>query len=191
MARRTEAEYLEIGRRIMPLLGVALAGPSGEALRELALAYDSAADESHVSAEVFLFHKYLLVQACVGVFPEAQVDHVTGGFFAALNERVAGLVLSPERQQAMEKMWQLRAGQFDQSFSHDQRQLLDEMSGSLYWKETISQFCRNVHGKADFPDIWAESNGPSYAASQSVTAVLDQMISGLEEINRAHFREEV
>ncbi|MEK6785881.1 MAG: hypothetical protein AABY61_10410 [Nitrospirota bacterium] len=106
----SEVEYLDIGRRIVPLLGSALSGPSAQALRELARAYDPGADDSRISAEVFLFHKYLLMQACVGVFPEAHVDHVVGGLFAALNERASGLELGPDRQQAMEAVWQQRAG---------------------------------------------------------------------------------
>jgi hypothetical protein len=101
----SEVEYLHIGRRIVPLLGSALGGPSAEALRELAHAYDPSVDDSLISAEVSLFHKYLLMQACVGVFPEVHVDHVVGGLFAALNERASGLELGPDRQQEMEAVW--------------------------------------------------------------------------------------
>lgn len=189
MALLTNAEYLDLGRRIVPLLGTALAGPSAEALRELARAYDPSADDARIGAEVFLFHKYLLMQACVGVFPEAQVDHIVGGLFAALNERASGLELGPERQQAMEEMWRVRAGQFDEPFSQDRVQLLDEKSGLVHWQQTIGQFCRNVYEAADPPDIWAGSNGPSHLASQSVTAALDQMVAALEEINRLQFGE--
>lgn len=189
MALLTNAEYLDLGRRIVPLLGTALAGPSAEALRELARAYDPSADDARIGAEVFLFHKYLLMQACVGVFPEAQVDHIVGGLFAALNERASGLELGPERQQAMEEMWRERAGQFDEPFSQDRVQLLDEKSGLVHWQQTIGQFCRNVYEAADPPDIWAGSNGPSHLASQSVTAALDQMVVVLQEINRLQFGE--
>lgn len=189
MALLTNAEYLDLGHRIVPLLGTALAGPSAEALRELARAYDPSADDARIGAEVFLFHKYLLMQACVGVFPEAQVDHIVGGLFAALNERASGLELGPERQQAMEEMWRVRAGQLDEPFSQDRVQLLDEKSGLVHWQQTIGQFCRNVYEAADPPDIWAGSNGPSHLASQSVTAALDQMVAALEEINRLQFGE--
>ncbi|MDH4302260.1 MAG: hypothetical protein OEV51_09295 [Nitrospira sp.] len=191
MALLTNAEYLDLGRRIVPLLGTALAGPSAEALRELARAYDPSADDSRIGAEVFLFHKYLLMQACVGVFPEAQVDHIVWGLFAALNERASGLELGPNRQQAMEEMWRLRAGQFDGPFSEDHVQLLNEESGAIYWKQTICQFCQNVHETVDPPDIWAGSNGPSHLASQSVTAALDQMVLALGEMNRLQFGEAV
>jgi hypothetical protein len=187
MTQLTKAEYLGLGRRIMPLLGSALCGPSAEALRELARAYDPSADDSRIGAEVFLFHKYLLMQACVGVFPEAHVDHIVGGLFAALNERASGLELGPDRQQAMDEMWRLRAGQFDGPFSQDRVQLLDEESGPIHWKQTISQFCQNVNETVDPPDIWAGTNGPSHLASQSVTAALDQMVSALEEMNRLQF----
>ena len=68
----TNAEYLGLGRRIARLLGAALEGLSAEALRELARAYDPAANEARISAEVFLFYKFLLMQACVGVFPETR-----------------------------------------------------------------------------------------------------------------------
>jgi len=187
MTQLTKAEYLGLGRRIMPLLGSALCGPSAEALRELARAYDPSADDSRIGAEVFLFHKYLLMQACVGVFPEAHVDHIVGGLFAALNERASGLELGPDRQQAMDEMWRLRAGQFDGPFSQDRVQLLDEELGPIHWKQTISQFCQNVNETVDPPDIWAGTNGPSHLASQSVTAALDQMVSALEEMNRLQF----
>ncbi|QPD03374.1 MAG: hypothetical protein Nkreftii_001148 [Candidatus Nitrospira kreftii] len=191
MTQLTKAEYLGLGRRIMPLLGSALCGPSADALRELARAYDPSADDSRIGAEVFLFHKYLLMQACVGVFPEAHVDHIVGGLFAALSERASGLELGPDRQQAMDEMWRLRAGQFDEPFSQDRVQLLDEASGPIHWKQTISRFCRNVHDTVDPPDIWAGTNGPSHLASQSVTAALDQMVSALEEMNRLQFGETV
>jgi hypothetical protein len=183
----SDVEYLNIGRRILPLLGSALGGPSAEALRELAYAYDPSADDSLISAEVFLFHKYLLMQACVGVFPEAHVDHVVGGLFAALNERASGLELGPDRQQAMEAVWQRRAGQFERSFSQDRVLFLHEAAGPAHWKETIGRFCQNVREMERPPDLWAGNDGPSYLASHSVTIALDQMLAALGEINRLHF----
>jgi hypothetical protein len=183
----SDVEYLNIGRRIVPLLGSALGGPSAEALRELAHAYDPSADDSRISAEVFLFHKYLLMQACVGVFPEAHVDHVVGGLFAALNERASGLELGADRQQAMEAVWQRRAGQFERSFSQDRVLFLDEEAGPAHWKETIGRFCQNVREMEHPPDLWAGNDGLSYLASHSVTAALDQMVSALGEINRLQF----
>lgn len=183
----SEVEYLHIGRRIVPLLGSALGGASAKALRELAHAYDPSADESLISAEVFLFHKYLLMQACMGVFPEAHVDHVVGGLFAALNERASGLELGPARQQAMEAVWQRRAGQFERSFSQDRVPFLDAEAGPAHWKETIGRFCQNVREMERPPDLWAGSDGPSYLASHSVTIALDQMLVALGEINRLHF----
>ncbi len=191
MTQLTKAEYLGLGRRIMPLLGSALCGPSAEALRELARAYDPSADDSRIGAEVFLFHKYLLMQACVGVFPEAHGDHIVGGLFAALNERASGLELGPDRQQAMDEVWQQRARQFDQPFSRDRVQLLEEGSGPIHWKQTIGQFCQNVREVVDPPDIWVGSNGPSHLASHSVSEALDRMVVALEEINRLQFGEAV
>ncbi|MFZ1802916.1 MAG: hypothetical protein WAU05_03225 [Nitrospira sp.] len=187
MTLLTNAEYLDLGRCIVPLLGSALGGPSAEALRELARAYDPSADESLISAEVFLFHKYFLMQACMGVFPEAHVDHVVGGLFAALNERASGLELGPDRQQAMEAVWQQRAGQFERSFSQDRVLLLDEGAGLAHWKKTIGRFCQNVRAMESPPDLWVGNDGPSYLASHSVTIALDQMLVALGEINRLHF----
>jgi hypothetical protein len=187
MQRLPQAEYLGLGRQLARLLGSCLEGGSGDALRELARAYDPSATEARISAEVFLFHKYLLMQACVGVFPESEVDHIVGGLFAALNERASGLEFSPERQKAMEHMWQLRAARFDQPFSQDRIEFLDEGSGPIHWKQTIGQFCENVRELDNPPDIWAGADGPSQAASRSVTATLDQMVSALGEINRLHF----
>ena len=187
MTLLTNTEYLELGRCIVPLLGSALGGPSAHALRELAQAYDPSADESLIRAEVFLFHKYLLMQACVGVFPDAHVDHVVGGLFAALNERTIGMEVSQERQQAMEEMWQLRASQFDQPFAQDRVQLLNGGVGSVHWKQTLGRFCRNVQELESPPDLWISADGPSHLASDSVTVALDQMVAALEEIRRLQF----
>lgn len=183
----TNAEYLWLGRQIARLLGSALEGASAEALRELAHAYDPSTNEARITAEVFLFHKYLLTQACVGVFPESEVDHVVGGLFAALDERASGLEFSSERQKAMEQMWRLRAGQFDQPFSRDRVHFLDGGSDPIHWKETIVRFCQNVREIEDPPNIWAGADGPSQAASRSVTAALEHMVSALGEMNRLHF----
>ena len=87
MQRLPQAEYLGLGRQLARLLGSCLEGASGDLLRELARAYDPSANDARISAEVFLFHKYLLMQSCVGVFPESEVGHIVGGLVAALNER--------------------------------------------------------------------------------------------------------
>ncbi len=187
MSLLSNADYLNLGREIARLLGSALEGASAESLRELARAYDPSANDARISAEVFLFHKFLLMQACAGVFPELHVDHVVGGLFAALNEQAKGLELPPDRQQALEQMWQLRAGQFEEPFSNDRGCFLEEAPGSYHWKQTISRFCQNVREIANPPDIWLGQNGPSQTASRSVTAALDQMVSALGEINRLHF----
>ena len=187
MQRLPSAEYLGLGRQLARLLGSCLEGVSGDELRELARAYDPSADEARISAEVFLFHKYLLMRACVGVFPKSEADHIVGGLFAALNERASGLELSPERQQAMEHMWQQRAAQFDRPFLQDRAEFLDEGSGPVHWKQTIVRFCQNVRETDNPPNIWAGADGPSHAASRSVTAALDHMVSALGEMNRLHF----
>ena len=191
MERLRQAEYLGLGRQLARLLGSCLEGESGDLLRELARAYDPSSSEARISAEVFLFHKYLLMQACVGVFPESEVDHIVGGLFAALNERASGMELSPERQQAMEQMWQLRAAQFDQPFLQDRIDFLDEGSGPVHWKKTIVQFCQNVREIENPANIWVGADGPSQAASRSITASLDHMVSVLGEMNRLHFSETV
>lgn len=183
----SNGEYLNLGRLLARLLGSCLEGVSGDMLRELARAYDPSANDARISAEVFLFHKYLLMQACVGVFPTSEVDHVVGGLFAALNERASGMEFSHERQQAMEGMWQERAVQFDQPFSQDRVEFLDEGSSPIHWKQTIGRFCQNVREIDNPPDMWAGADGPSHAASRSVTAALDQRVSALGEMNRPHF----
>ena len=187
MQRLPQAEYLGLGRQLARLLGSCLEGASGDLLRELARAYDPSANEARISAEVFLFHKYLLMQSCVGVFPESEVEHIVGGFCAALNERASGMEFSPTRQKAMEQMWQLRAAQFDQPFAQDRVEFLDEGSGPVHWKQTIVRFCQNVKEIENPPNIWAGADGPSQAASRSVTTALDHMVAALGEMNRLHF----
>ena len=187
MQRLPQAEYLGLGRQLARLLGACLEGASGDQLRELARAYDPSSNDARISAEVFLFHKYLLMQACVGVFPDSEVDHIVGGFCAALNERANGMEFSHTRQKAMEQMWQLRAAQFDQPFAQDRLDFLDEGSGPIHWKQTIFRFCQNVKEIENPPNIWAGADGPSQAASRSVTAVLDHMVAALGEMNQLHF----
>jgi hypothetical protein len=184
----SNVEYLNLGRQIARLLGSSLEGASADAFRELAQAYDPSANDARISAEVFVFHKYLLMQACAGVFPKSEVDHIVGGLFAALNERASGLELSAERQQAMEQMWLQRAAQFDQPFSHDRVEFLDEGSDPIHWKQMIGRFCQNVREIDNPPDMWDGVDGPSHAASRSITAAFEYMVSALGEMNRLHFR---
>lgn len=187
MTLLSNVEYLNLGRQIARLLGASLEGASADALRELALAYDPSANDARISAEVFLFHKFLLMQACVGVFPELHAEHIVGGFFAALNEKMNGLELGSDRQQAMEQMWQLRAGQFEQPFSNDRAQFLDDAPSACHWKHTIARFCQNVREIASPPDIWTGGSHSSQEASRTVTHALNQMISTLNEMNRLRF----
>lgn len=181
------ADYLKIGRELARLLGASLEGSSGEALKELARAYDPSANEARISAEVFLFHKYLIVQTCVGMFPGTEVERVIGGLFAALNERATGLEFSQQRQDAMEQMWQMRAKQFDGPFSEDRDHFLDESSDGVFWKRSLTQFCQNVREIEHPPDIWAGGKGPSHKASSCVTETVDRLVSAMTEMSRLHF----
>jgi hypothetical protein len=180
-------DYLQLGRQLARLLGSSLEGSSGDALKELARAYDPSANEARISAEVFLFHKYLIVQTCVGMFPGAEVERVIGGLFAALNERATGLEFSQERQDAMEKMWQMRAKQFDRPFTEDREHFLDEASDGVFWKQSIMQFCQNVRQMEHPPDIWAGGKGPSHKASTSVTETVDHLVSEMTAMSRLLF----
>jgi len=185
--RLSNAEYLALGRRIALLLGSAMQGPLSDRLRELAQAYDPGAHEAMISAEVFLFNKYLLVQACVGVFPKIEGDYVVGGLVAALTERAGELELSSERQQAMERVWQARAGEFEPAFTRDRTRSSDPTSTASEWLEMITRFCWNIREYEKPPDIWAGADGPSHLASRSVTEEFDRMCSVLDELNQLHF----
>ncbi len=169
------------------MLGSCLEGASGDALGELARAYDPSATEACIRAEVFTFHKYLIVQACVGAFPASHVERVVGGLFAALNAKARGLEFSQERQNAMEQMWQMRAKQFDAPFTNDREQFLGEAADPTYWKQSIALFCQNVSEIEHPPDIWAGGKGPSHEASQCVTALIDRLVLAMGEMNRLHF----
>ena len=183
----TPVDYLGLGRQLAGLLGESLEGASADAMRELARAYDPSATEARISAEVFIFHKYLIVQVCVGAFPASHVERVVGGLFAALNAKAMGLEFSRERQNAMEQMWQMRAKQFDAPFTNDREQFLGEAADPTYWKQSIALFCRNVSEIEHPPDIWAGGKGPSHEASQCVTALIDRLVLAMGEMNRLHF----
>lgn len=183
----SQPDYLGIGRQLAGLLASSLEGPSGHALKELARAYDPSADESRISAEAFLFHKYLVVQTCVGTFPECRVEEVIGGLFAVLNEKASGLMLSRDRQDAMEQMWLVRAKQFDEPFGDDRRHFLSDENDGIYWKRSLMQFCQNVRLLEHPPDIWAGGRGPSHEASMMVTRAIGSLISAMSEMSRLHF----
>jgi len=168
------------------LLGSAMQSPLADRLRELARAYDPGADEARISAEVFLFNKYLLVQACVGVFPAIDVEYVVGGLVAALNERAGDLALSPDRQQAMEQVWLVRVGEFEPAFARDLALRVKQVPAAGEWLEIITQFCRNIRKYEHPPDIWAGAGGPSHRAGRSVTEEFDRMCSALGELKRHH-----
>ncbi|MBD0316315.1 MAG: hypothetical protein ICV75_06460 [Nitrospiraceae bacterium] len=185
MGLDSSSRYLRIGRELAHYLGVSLQEASADVLRELARAYDPSASESRVSAEVFLLYKYLLVQACVGVFPDPETPHVVSGLCAALDERATGLEFDLDRQAAMERLWQTRAGQFDAPFAEDRVTFL-QAGDTLHWKSTIVQFCQNVRQLGTPLDIWVGTNGPAQAASRSVTATLNQMVSAVGELKRLH-----
>ncbi|BFU93846.1 MAG: protein of unknown function [Nitrospira sp.] len=188
MARSsTPSDYLSLGRQLAVLLGSSLEGRSGEALKELARAYDPSANEARVSAEAFLFHKYLVVQSCVGMFPESEVERVIGGLFAALNEKATTLEFSRERQQAMEQMWQMRARQFDRPFSEDRDHFIQQEQDGIYWKHSLTRFCQNVLELDNPPDIWAGGQGPSHKASAAVTETIEQLVLVMREMSRLHF----
>ncbi|HMU54184.1 MAG TPA: hypothetical protein PKA61_04225 [Nitrospira sp.] len=181
------SDYLSLGRQLAVLLGTSLEGRSGDALKELARAYDPSANEARVSAEVFLFHKYLVVQSCVGMFPESEVERVIGGLFAALNEKATRLEFSRERQQAMEQMWQMRARQFDGPFTEDREHFIQQEQDGVYWKCSLTRFCQNVLELDNPPDIWAGGTGPSHKASAAVTETVEQLVSAMREMSRLHF----
>lgn len=183
----TPVDYLGLGRQLAALLGASLESASGEAMKELARAYDPSASEARVRAEVFIFHKYLIVQACVGAFPASHVERVIGGLFAVLNAKARGLEFSQERQNAMEQMWQMRAKQFDAPFTKDREHFLDEAADPIYWKQSITRFCQNVSEMENPPDIWAGGKGPSHEASHCVTVAIDRLVSAMSEMNRFHF----
>jgi hypothetical protein len=183
----TPSDYLSLGRQLAVLLGTSLEGRSGEALKELARAYDPSANDARVSAEVFLFHKYLVVQSCVGMFPESEVERVIGGLFAALNEKATRLEFSRERQHAMEQMWQMRAKQFDRPFTEDREHFVQQDRDGVYWKRSLTRFCQNVLELDNPPDIWAGGKGPSHKASAAVTETIEHLVSAMREMSRLHF----
>jgi len=117
MQRLPQAEYLGLGRQLAHLLGSCLEGASGDVLRELARAYDPSANEARISAEVFLFHKYLLMQSCVGVFPNRRSTTSSGDCSRRLNERASVLELSPSGKRRWSRCGSCGAAQFDQPFS--------------------------------------------------------------------------
>ncbi|MEW6247582.1 MAG: hypothetical protein AB1555_12880 [Nitrospirota bacterium] len=186
----SDADYLKLGRQLADLLGTSLDGQPAEALRALARSYDPSAGEARINAEVFLFHKYLVVRACIDVLPERHIEGVVGGLFAVLNERAARLDIGQERLAAMEQMWLDRAQEFDPPFSLDRREFLAEPPDALHWQRTLARFCRNVSGTAGPTGSGPSTELLSFEAGNSVTHTLGTLLEALEEISRLHFRDD-
>ena len=184
------AEYLELGRHLADLLGTSLDGRSADALRALARSYDPSASEARINAEVFLFHKYLVVRSCIDVLPERHIEGVVGGLFAVLNERAVRLDISQERLAAMEQMWLDRAHEFDPPFSLDRQELMAESPDALHWQRTLARFCQNVSGTGVPSGVSPSAELLSFEASNSVTQTLGTLLEALEEISRLHFRDD-
>lgn len=156
-------------------------------MKELAWAYDPSANEARISAEVFIFHKYLVVQACVGPFPESHVERVIGGLVAALTEQATRLAFSWERQNAMEQMWQMRAQQFEIPFRRNRERIFDKAADPTCWKHAIAKFCQHICEMEHPPDIWAGGKGPSQNANHCVTIAIDAFVTAMSEMTLLHF----
>lgn len=155
----TEEDYLNLGAKLVGVLSVSIEPdiPSVNCLKTLAKNWNLHAKERTIDLEIFLFHKFLLVQSLP--LQEASPivsSNVLWGFYAALEvimkDHKSPLYVSqfirsriktnPEELAKLEKVWVTRAKYYEEPFELDLQEWLEKGKGKGHvpWERTITRF---------------------------------------------------
>lgn len=183
----TLVDYSRLGSQLVRLLGETLKSESADALEKLARACEPSADEGKIASEVLYFHRFLLVQACAGAFPQSVTNRVVSEFNVALRESSSRLQIDSDTFAEMERLWVTRAHQYDEPFAGDLEQYLEKPPGHLPWKRTIARFSQNFRDAHDSLDIFETHTSPSVQASIAVAITFGSLFKSVGEAIRSHF----
>jgi hypothetical protein len=200
-------DYDSLGRGLVGLLSESLKAESVDALERLARAWQPLADERSIDREIFVLHKFLLVQACIGVLsaPEVQqsvINKVFAAFYASLDAILVGDIQPPlyvteyirsrigadaDALSELEKLWVIRAPQYDEPFALDREEYFENRPGHLPWKRLIVRFMQNFKETPDpLHDILLEAPG-SVSASIAVAMTFGEYYENVGKIIISHF----
>ena len=137
-----EIDYARLGRELVHLLSESLQGESADALKRLVRTWQPLADEKIIDLEVFLFHKFLLVQACAGSsIPQSVSDRVIATFYESLAQvGRGGDTQSPVGTEAntlasLERLWVTRAHQYEEPFALDLEEYFETVQAIFHGKD--------------------------------------------------------
>lgn len=200
-------DYDSLGKELVGLLSESLKAESVDALKKLAQAWQPLADERSIDREVFILHKFLLVQACACVLsapevPESVIKKVVTAFYAPLNAILGGDIQPPlyvteyirsrigadgDTLSAMEKLWVTRASQYDEPFTLDREEYFENRPGHLPWKRLIVRFMQNLKETSNpLHEILMEAPG-SVSASIAVAMTFGEYYENVGKIIISHF----
>lgn len=150
VSRSVEIDYACLGRELVQLLSGGLQSASADSLKRLVQIWQPIADEKTIDLEVFLFHKFLLVQACAGPSISQSIsDRVIAAFYASLEQVGRGGDTQPpfgieaDTLASLERLWVTRANQYEEPFALDLKEFSENRPGHLPWSRLIVRFMRN------------------------------------------------
>jgi hypothetical protein len=162
---------LDVGGRLVGCQAGILRASLVDALRNLARACEPSCDERTIDLEVFFLHKALVVQSCVAVFPQSVINRAVASFYEALEvlltedaeaqsyvtRFIRQIISTPATTLAvLEKVWTLRAREYEEPFDLDIEEFLDEGFHKKYsmvipFKRMVTRFSQNFGEVSDSP----------------------------------------
>ena len=199
-----EVDYARLGGSLVGLLSASLE-PDGlysvESLKRLAQDWQPLADERTIDREVFLFHMFLLVQACADASPnQSVINRVVAAFYPSLEQALVGDIqpplyvteffrsrigTHPDTLAELRSVWVTRANQYEEPFALDLEEYFENRPGHLPWKRLILSFMQNFR-EPQLQDIWREAT-ESVPASVAVTLTFGLYSEKATEIIVSYF----
>ena len=171
-----EIDYAGIGGSLVGLLSESLKLESVDVLKKLARNWEPSADERNIDREVFLFHKFLLVQVCADLSShQSFINGVVPAFYASLDQALVGdmqpplyvtefirsrIGAHPDTLADLERLWVTRANQYEEPFAIDLEEYNENRPGHLPWKRLIVRFMSNFReSSGELHEILLEAEG--------------------------------
>ncbi len=193
----------ELGFQLVGCLsGIIKEGPSVTALKKLAQTVDPEVGQPILDIEVFIFHKFLVVQACAGRFPQNVVNSAVDAFCSSLQlvlsqnieghldalEGIRSLVRTDRSSlDALEKLWVIRARQYDEPFASDLDEYLQNSPGHMPWKRLLVSFMSNFgEVSGSLHDVLSSTPG-TVQACVSVSISFGVVLPEVGKVIRAYY----
>ena len=198
----------ELGGPLVGCLSGALRrSPSVPALKELAQTIDPSLEQRVLDTEVFIFHKFLVVQVLVvqawaGNFPQKVTNSAVAAFYSSLqlvlsqdfegclyvSEYIRSLVRADRSAfDALERLWVVRARQYEEPFAIDWEEYLKHPPNHLPWKRLVVSFMSNFgEVSGSLHDVLAATPGATHACI-CVSMSFGVLLPEVGKIIRSHY----